>query len=293
MLPIIDIQGLPVALDEWQGKQLLAGYGIAHPGGCLVASATEAVCVADTMGYPVVVKAVGAALAHKSEMGAVALNLRDAAAIDIATSRMAELGDAVLVEPMVTDTVAELLVGVVRDPQVGLCLVLGAGGVLVELLADRALLLLPTTEGDLREALLGLKSAPLLQGFRGRPAGDVDAAVAAALAVARFAVAHADRLVELDINPLIVRPGGPGRRGGRCSDPSAARGVRPMSEVVRVARDGAILEVVLDRPKANAIDSAHQPARWARCSPPSATMPSCGWLSSPAAARSSSAPAGT
>ncbi len=210
LLPITDGPGLPVTLDEWRGKQLLAGHGIAHPGGRLVASAVEAVRAADMLGYPVVVKAVGGALAHKSEMGAVALNLRDAAAIDAATGRMAGLGDAVLIEPMVTDGVAELLVGVVRDPQVGLYLVLGAGGVLVELLADRALLLLPTTAADVRKALLGLKVAPLLHGFRGRPAGDVEAAVAAALAVAGFAAAHADRLVELDINPLIVRPAGLG-----------------------------------------------------------------------------------
>ena len=159
---------------------------------------------------PVAVKAVGQALVHKSELGAVALGLRDAGDVAAAATRMAGLGEAILVEPMLDDGVAELLVGVVRDPQVGLCLVLGAGGVLVEVLADRALLLLPTTAADVRAALLGLKVAPLLQGFRGRPAGDVDAAVAAVLAVARFAAAHADRLVELDVNPLIVRPAGLG-----------------------------------------------------------------------------------
>ena len=84
------------------------------------------------------------------------------------------------------------------------------GGVLVELLADRALLLLPTTEDEVRAALLRLRSAPLLRGYRGRPPGDLDAVVDAVLAVARFAVANADRLLELDINPLIVRPTGNG-----------------------------------------------------------------------------------
>ena len=100
---------------------------------------------------------------------------------------MLGIGEAVLVEPMIEDGVAELLVGVVRDPQVGLCLVIGAGGVLVELLADRALLLLPTTAEAVRDALLGLRLRALLHGFRGRPAGDLDAVVAAAMAVARFA----------------------------------------------------------------------------------------------------------
>ena len=164
-------------------------------------------------------------LAHKSELGAVALDLRDAEAVRAAAARMAQLGEAILVEPMVADGVAELIVGVVRDPQVGLCLVLGSGGVLVELLADRALLLLPTTADEVRAALLGLKAAPLLQGFRGRPAGDLDAVVEAAMAVARFAAAHADRLVELDVNPLIVRPAG--------------KGAVAADVLIRLAADGA------------------------------------------------------
>ena len=209
LLPVPTLAGR-TTLDEWRGKQLLAEHGVAHPGGRLVHEPARAAAVADELGYPVVVKAVGAALAHKSELGAVALGLRDAAAVHAAAGRMAGLGEALLVEPMVADGVAELIVGIVRDPQVGLCLVLGSGGVLVELLADRALLLLPTTAEAVRTALLGLKSAPLLQGFRGRPPGDLDAVVAAVLAVARFAAAHADRLVELDINPLIVRPAGKG-----------------------------------------------------------------------------------
>jgi acyl-CoA synthetase (NDP forming) len=202
--------GEAVTLDEWQGKRLLAGHGVPHPGGRLADEPGQAVALAEELGWPVVVKAVGAALAHKSELGAVALGLRDAEAVRDAAARMAQLGEALLVEPMVTDGVAELIVGIVRDPQVGFCLVLGSGGVLVELLADRALLLLPTTADAVRAALLGLRSAPLLRGFRGRPAGDLDAVVETVMAVARFAEAQADRLVELDINPLIVRTVGKG-----------------------------------------------------------------------------------
>jgi acyl-CoA synthetase (NDP forming) len=168
------------------------------------------VVAAETMGYPVAVKAVGRAILHKSETGAVALDLRDAAAVEVAARRMAGLGEAILVEPMVEDGVAELIVGVSRDPQLGLCLVVGAGGVLVEILNDRALLLLPTTAEAVRAAILSLRIAPLLQGFRGRPEGDLAATVEAVLAVARFAEAHASRLAELDINPLIVRSAGQG-----------------------------------------------------------------------------------
>ena len=218
--------GAAVTLDEWQGKRLLAAFGLPHPGGRLVASAAEAVAAAPALGYPLVIKAVGSELAHKSELGAVALDLRDQAAVEAAARRMAQIGDAILIEPMIADGVAELILGVVRDPQVGLCLVLGSGGVLVELLADRALLLLPTTAEAVRSALMGLKVAPLLQGFRGRPVGDVDAVVAAAMAVASFALAHAGRLVELDVNPLIVRPAG--------------NGAVAADVLIRLAEDGAI-----------------------------------------------------
>jgi acyl-CoA synthetase (NDP forming) len=210
LLPAAAPAGEPVTLDEWEGKELLARFGLAHPGGCRVPDVAAAVAAAEAMGWPVVVKAVGRALAHKSELGAVALRVQDAVAVEAAARRMAALGEAILVEPMVEDGVAELLIGVTRDPQLGLCLVVGAGGIMVELLADKALLLLPTTVEAVRAAILGLRVAPLLQGFRGRPAGDLDAVVAAVLAVARFAEAHADRLVELDVNPLIVRPAGKG-----------------------------------------------------------------------------------
>jgi acyl-CoA synthetase (NDP forming) len=204
------LAGEPATLDEWAGKERLARFGLPHPGGRRVPDPAAAVVAAEALGYPVAVKAVGPALAHKSELGAVALDLRDTGSVEAAARRIARFGDALLVEPMVEDGVAELIVGVHRDPQLGPCLVVGAGGVLVELLDDRALLLLPTTEDAVRAAILGLRVAPLLQGFRGRPAGDVDAAVAAALAVARFAEIHADRLAELDVNPLIVRPAGKG-----------------------------------------------------------------------------------
>ena len=190
-----------------------------------MAHAAGAVAAAATLGYPVVVKAVGADLAHKSELGAVALDLSDAEEVRAAATRMSRLGEALLVEPMIADGVAELILGVIRDPQVGLCLVVGSGGVLVELLADRALLLLPTTADAVREAVQGLKGAPLLRGFRGRPAGDLDAVVEAAMAVARFAAAHADRLVELDVNPLIVRPAG--------------KGAVAADVLIRLAADGA------------------------------------------------------
>jgi acetyl-CoA synthetase len=106
--------------------------------------------------------------------------------------------------------VLELIVGVQRDAQFGLTLTLGAGGVLVELLQDAATLLFPVARHDVLAALQSLKVWPLLTGFRGKAAGDVNALLDAVMAVADYAQAHADRLVELDVNPVLVLPKGHG-----------------------------------------------------------------------------------
>ncbi|MEM7224883.1 MAG: acetate--CoA ligase family protein [Pseudomonadota bacterium] len=199
-----------VTLDEWESKQRLAAYGLAAPEGRLVA-AEAAPVEAAKIGFPVVLKAVSADLAHKTEAGAVALNLESDQAVAEAVARMAPLGaERFLVERMVTDGVAELILGIQRDPQFGLVLVIGSGGVLVELMADSRSLLLPTNRDQVMAALESLKGFKLLTGFRGRAAGDVEAVVEAALALARFAQDHAERLAELDVNPLIVRPAGHG-----------------------------------------------------------------------------------
>jgi hypothetical protein len=112
--------------------------------------------------------------------------------------------EQVLLERMAPPPLAELIVGVKRENGFGLALVLGAGGILVELLKDSRSLLLPTNDAAIREALLSLRSAPLLQGFRGRPAVDLDALVQAIRAVADYAGEHAEQLLELDVNPLLL-----------------------------------------------------------------------------------------
>lgn len=194
-------------LDEAEAKAALAEFGVPVPEGRVVATPDEAVAAAEALGYPVALKALG--VAHKSEAGAVRLNL-DARALPGAARQLAGLGKGLLVERMVTDAVAELLIGVTRDPQFGLLMSVAAGGVLVELLDDAASFLLPASEDEIRAAILSLKTAPLLRGFRGRPVGDLQAAVNVAFSVSQYAEAHADALEELDLNPLLVRPQGQG-----------------------------------------------------------------------------------
>jgi len=111
---------------------------------------------------------------------------------------------------MVTDGVAEILVGVTVDPQFGQLLVLGAGGVLTELLRDSITLLPPFDAPAIERALRRLRTARLLDGFRGRPAGDLPALIETVLACSRYAQANLASLTELDINPVIVRPAGLG-----------------------------------------------------------------------------------
>jgi acetyl-CoA synthetase len=162
------------------------------------------------LGFPVVVKAVSDTLAHKTEVGGVKLNLKNAGEVQAAVAAMAHLSDRFLVEQMAADGVAEIIVGITRDAQFGLALTLGAGGILVELLQDTATLLLPVSRGDIQGALQVLKTWPLLCGYRGKPRGDVEALVDAIAAIAAFAEAHAGCLRELDVNPILVLPAGCG-----------------------------------------------------------------------------------
>ncbi|MCS4063034.1 acetate--CoA ligase family protein [Pseudomonas putida] len=199
-------------LDEWQAKHALRAFGLPVPAGML-STPERAVADAARVGYPLVLKAVSAQLPHKTEAGAVALNLRDAAALEAALVQMRQriaayaphvAFDQILLEPMAEPPLAELIVGIKREHDFALALVIGAGGVLVELLKDSVSLLLPTTDSAIRAALLNLRSASLLQGFRGRPAADLDALVAAIRAVADYACENAGQLLELDVNPLMV-----------------------------------------------------------------------------------------
>ncbi|MFQ5973772.1 MAG: acetate--CoA ligase family protein [Alphaproteobacteria bacterium] len=202
------VEADPVILDEAEAKARLAAFGIAVPESRTTQDAAQAVAAAEELGYPVAVKALG--VAHKTEAGAVRLDLGSAEEVREAAHALLPLGAGLFVERMVEGCVAELIVGVVHDRQLGPMLTVGAGGVLVELMKDAATLLLPTSEDEVRAAVLSLKLAPLLSGFGGRPAADMGAAVDAVLAVGRFAEAHADRLEELDINPLMVCPKGMG-----------------------------------------------------------------------------------
>ena len=195
-------------LDEAEAKEMLARFGLPVPASKVVHSTDEAVAAADELGYPVVVKALG--VAHKPDVGGVRLNLHSAEEVSVAVADMSKLSTSCLIEKMVSGAVAELIIGVARDEQFGPYLVVGGGGILVEMLKDSASLLLPTTREDMLHALVSLKCAPLLNGFRGGPVADVEAAADAILAVAGMVEKEAASIIELDINPLMLLPKGQG-----------------------------------------------------------------------------------
>lgn len=196
-------------LTEPEGKAALAAFGVRIPQSRVV-NARDAAAVAEAIGFPVVIKAASDSLEHKSDVGGVVLNIRTLAEAKAAAGRLSRLSDTLLVEEMISDGVAEILIGMTVDPQFGQVLVLGAGGVLTELLRDTVSLLPPFTASTIEAALKRLKVGRLLAGYRGRPPGDVAALVETALACTRYAMANVEKLLELDLNPVIVRPVGRG-----------------------------------------------------------------------------------
>ncbi len=210
LLRVQPLAGTARALDEWEAKGRLRRAGITVPEGQVAWTVADAVRAAGTLGGRVAVKALSAELVHKTEAGALALGLEGPEAVSAAAERLLAMGDRVLVERMIDDAVAELIIGVERDPQFGPYVMIGSGGIMVELLRDVRTLLLPPAAGEVRRALATLKLAPLLNGFRGRPAADIAAIERTVGAIADFVAAHADRLETLEINPLMVRPAGLG-----------------------------------------------------------------------------------
>lgn len=188
-------------LTEAAAKAQLATFGLPTPKG-QVATPDQAPQVATQVGFPVALKVQG--LAHKTGANGLALGLKSESAVLAAVADLAP-GD-ILVEHMVDDAVVELLIGVTRDPAHGFVLTLAAGGTLTEVLSDKENLLVPADADTVEAALNRLKIAPLLHGYRGKPAVHMTAVLDAVAAIQAYVVANADRLEEVEINPLLCTP---------------------------------------------------------------------------------------
>ncbi len=204
---------MPHTLSEAQSKHLLAAYGVPFAPDRLVADPEGAVTAAEALGFPTVVKLCGDRIAHKTERGLVRLGLADAAAVrtagaDLLAAAAAEDGDvSLLVAPMVRGT-RELIAGLATDPQFGMTVVLGVGGVLAEAVADVVVRLVPIDRIDATEMMAGLATQRLLGPFRGEPPVDGDAVAEVLLGLSAAAEAEPG-IVSADLNPLIVVDGRP------------------------------------------------------------------------------------
>jgi len=211
------------ALSEFASKALLAAYGIEHTRDVLCATAAEAIDAATAIGFPVVMKVSAPALAHKSDLGLVRLGVDSTDAVravyDELVRKAGAVGhddesiEGVLVCETVSDGV-ETVVGVSEDELFGPVVMVGLGGILVEVLGDVAFGVPPFGREEAERMVRELKGFPLLQGARGAPPADVGALVDVIMKVQRLAFDLADRsgagLAELDVNPLVVRPEGEG-----------------------------------------------------------------------------------
>jgi acetyltransferase len=203
-----------MALDEVESKALLRAYGIATPAEELVTSQAQAVSAADRIGYPVVLKAVSSRLTHKSDAGAVALNLAGGAAVAAEYDAMARrLQPHALAGMLVCRQIRgglELVLGLHRDPEIGLVVMAGAGGVLLELTADVAFCVPPVSPEKARDMLARTRAGALIDGYRGSGARDGEAVVAALVGLGQLAADLKDVIESVDINPFVALPRGQG-----------------------------------------------------------------------------------
>ena len=200
-------------LSEAESKALLARPGIPVPDEELVASPDEAVAAAGRIGFPVVVKLCGAAIAHKTERGLVKLGLRDAAAVEAAARELLaaarqEDGDVGLLVGAMVGGARELIAGFVRDDVFGPCVMLGIGGIFAEALGDVAFRLAPLAPVDADELIDELSNQALLGPLRGEPPVDRAALARIVLGLAETGIDD-ERIRSIDLNPLIVAVGVP------------------------------------------------------------------------------------
>jgi succinyl-CoA synthetase beta subunit len=196
------------ALTEHAAKRFLAVHGIPVPREAMVAHADAAADAAVHLGFPVVLKASGIALQHKTEVGGIALNLRSAEEVRLEGRRLAALAgcDGLLVAEMVPGD-RELACGLTRDPQFGSCVMFGLGGILTEVLADAVFRMAPLTRSDAGDMLHEIRAVKLLSAFRGQAPADLDTLARILMALGEMGLRYPE-IREIDLNPVKIRPDG-------------------------------------------------------------------------------------
>ncbi len=193
------------ALDEFEAKQLLASYGSPVVGEARAHDADDAAAAATRLGYPVVLKGLGARFAHKTELGLVALDLKDEVALRAAAARLLATmnGEGELLVQQMMRGPREFLAGMARDAQFGATVTFGLGGIFAEALADVSLRIAPLGRDDAHEMLDEIRASALLGPVRGLPAVDREALVDTLLGLSRLALERPD-IEAIDINPMVI-----------------------------------------------------------------------------------------
>ena len=194
-------------LTEFESKELLEEIGIVVPDQSLTSSKEETLSAAEKIGFPVVLKLMAEDVIHKSDTGAVKLNLKTKEEVEEAYDALmkipAQAEKKISVQNMADEPITELIIGMTTDPQFGPALMFGIGGILVELLEDVSFRIAPITEYDANEMIKEIKGFPILDGYRGKPKADLGAIVKTLLKISDLVVKH-EEINEMDLNPVFI-----------------------------------------------------------------------------------------
>jgi acyl-CoA synthetase (NDP forming) len=194
-------------LTEFESKELLQEIGIIVPGQDLTISKEETLSAAEKIGFPVVLKLMAEDIVHKSDTGAVKLNLKTKDEVEDAYDELmkipAQTEKKISVQKMADEPITELIIGMTTDPQFGPALMFGIGGILVELLEDVSFRIAPITEYDAKEMITEIKGYPILDGYRGKPKADIEAIVNVLMKISKLVTEH-EEINEMDLNPVFI-----------------------------------------------------------------------------------------
>ncbi len=194
-------------LTEFESKNLLKEIGIPIPEQELATTKEETISIAKKIGFPVVLKLMAEDIVHKSDTGAVKLNIKNkdetAQAYDDLMRIPSQSEKSISVQKMADEPITELIIGMTTDAQFGPALMFGIGGILVELLEDVSFRIAPITEYDAREQIHEIKGFPILDGYRGKPKADIDAIVNTLLKISDLVTEH-EEIYEMDLNPVFI-----------------------------------------------------------------------------------------
>ncbi|MFX1525273.1 MAG: acetate--CoA ligase family protein [Promethearchaeota archaeon] len=201
------VESNQTVLTEFESKELLKEIGIKIPAQSLTSSKEETLAAAEKIGFPVVLKLMAEDVVHKSDTGAVKLNLKSKEDVEEAYETLmkipSESDKKISVQSMADDPITELIIGMTTDPQFGPALMFGIGGILVELLEDVSFRIAPITEYDANEMIKEIKGFPILDGYRGKPKADLDAIVNTLMKISELVVEH-EEINEMDLNPVFI-----------------------------------------------------------------------------------------